>query len=174
MQSVCAEPTGARLLDSGASPYTRSSGRGGCSTSICPAGRNYISSFEKSCNCIRRSRATHFQLVDPRNQRRRRIIGQFFLAGVRPLDFQLVKQNRRAHDGHEGNSGAITDQGIVSGGNQVAAKRARVEFIENGAANQLLVAVINPDSIEQARREARAEGIHEITVLKSLVAALSD
>src|ERR1700682_6842284 len=84
---------------------------------------------------------------------RRRIVGQLVFAGIGALDFELVEKQRRANDRCSDSPGSVADQRVVADSNQVAAQRADIELVENGATNQLFVSV-GINAIEKPRRVA--------------------
>src|SRR6202035_1467975 len=104
-------------------------------------------------------------------ERRRGVVGELLLRIVRSFHFQLVEQDRRAYDGREGNAGAVADQRIAPGGSQIAAQRAGIKFIEDGATDHLFVSVAGPDPVKHARRKAWTERIYEISIGQTAIAA---
>src|SRR4029077_7056771 len=101
-------------------------------------------------------------------ERRRRIIRQLVLAGVGALYFELVEEQRGADNGGGDAAGAVADLRIVADSDQIAAQSADVKLTEDGAADELLVA-IRVNAIQQARRVARAERFDTIAVGLPLV-----
>src|SRR6266478_1905001 len=81
-------------------------------------------------------------------QRRRRIIWQLVLAGVRPLHFQLTEQQRRADNRRRCAAGSIAYQWIVTHGDQIIADRTNIQFIKHRAAHQLFMPILCIHPIE--------------------------
>src|ERR1700730_1572207 len=107
-------------------------------------------------------------------ERRRRVVRQLLLRIVRAFHLKLIEQDRRTHDGREGNARAVADQGIASGGGQIAAQSAGIELIEDSASDHLFMSIVGPNPVEHARCKLRTERVHKITIFQSAIAAFFD
>src|SRR5438093_11933273 len=75
-------------------------------------------------------------------QRRRRIIRQLVLTRVRPLHFQLIKQQRRTDNRRRRATGPVAYQRIVAYGDQIAPQRANVELVEHRSTHQFFLPIL--------------------------------
>src|SRR6202022_434192 len=80
-----------------------------------------------------RDLAARLSSVVSGTERRGRVVRQFLLRIVRAFHLKLIEQDRRAHDGREGNARAVADQRIAPSRRQITAKSARIELTENRA-----------------------------------------
>src|SRR5579859_2930209 len=111
------------------------------------------------------------RLASPRSfflEGRGGIVGKFVFAGVGALYFQFVEEERGADDAGCDAAGAVADLRVIADGDEVAAQGADIEFAEDGAADELFVAV-GIHAIKQPRCVAGAEGLDAITVGLALV-----
>src|SRR5215472_6566432 len=106
-----------------------------------------------------------------RSQRRRGILRQLFPGAIGTLYIQFVEEERWRDDRTGQRFNAVVHVGVASRSDDVPAQGSYVQVFEDGAADQLHVAVAGIDPPHQAGSQLRPSGLNVIAVGTPLVFA---